>query len=121
MADADAVRTIFFLGFEVDEQVQDRLAFLKRQGTPPEQALKLPLPLGAEFDRSRVEAAFAQGEPSSFKKEPGGRLLTGPASSAPDAAVQRLVAALVPLADSYPLPHFAVEKAGKKMQRPVSP
>src|SRR5437588_5119616 len=32
MANPDKMRTLFFLGFELDEQVSDRLAALKREG-----------------------------------------------------------------------------------------
>src|SRR4051794_10988519 len=45
MADPDKMRTLFFLGFEVDEQVNDRLLALKGLGHPPAKALALPLPL----------------------------------------------------------------------------
>ena len=36
MADPDKMRTLFFLGFEVDEQLGDRSAALKRGSRPPQ-------------------------------------------------------------------------------------
>ena len=48
MADPDKMRTLFFLGFEVDEQLGDRFAAGKRSGLFPADALPLPLPLTAE-------------------------------------------------------------------------
>ena len=35
MAAPDRMRTLFFLGFEIDEQLSDRLAFLKRSRAQP--------------------------------------------------------------------------------------
>ena len=49
MADPDKMRSLYFLGFEVDEQLGDRLAAHKRSGKKPAEALPLPLPLTAEF------------------------------------------------------------------------
>lgn len=111
MADPDAVRSIFFLGFELDEQLDDRLTALKRSGADgrtPADALELPVKLGAEFDRASVEAALKQGSSEAFKKEPAGRLLKGSPPAEPHELVRRLAAALVPLSDNYPLPYFRV-------------
>lgn len=38
----DRLRTIFFLGFEADEKLSDRLAMHKRLGRPPSEATPLP-------------------------------------------------------------------------------
>lgn len=108
MADPDKMRTVFFLGFEVDEQLGDRLAFLKRGGRPPAEALGLPLPLTAEFSKDKLVTAL-QGGDAAFTVVPGGRQLKGARPESPDAMVRRLAAALVPLADQYPLPFYALE------------
>jgi hypothetical protein len=105
MAAPDAMRTIFFLGFEWDEQVGDRLAALKRTGRPPAEALPLPLPLTSDFASDKVVAAF-QGGDATFTVVPGGRQLGGARPDAPEIVVRRLVAALVPLAEQYPLPFY---------------
>ena len=47
--DPDKLRSLFFLGFELDEKVSDRLAELKRAGKAPEDVLPLPLRLNADF------------------------------------------------------------------------
>jgi hypothetical protein len=99
MADPDKMRAVFFLGFEVDEQLNDRLASLKRARRPPGDALRLPVPLGATFEKEKViEALRAHGE-APFAIVPGGRQLKGEMPAEPIDAVRRLAAALVPLAD----------------------
>src|SRR4029077_18823864 len=51
MAEPDRMRSISFLGFEVDEQLSDRLAAHKRSGKKPADALPLSLPLTADFSK----------------------------------------------------------------------
>jgi hypothetical protein len=110
MARPDAMRTLFFLGFEVDEQVGDRLAALKRGGRAPEAALPLRLPLAADFSKEAL-AGVLRGQEGEvpFAIVPGGRQVKGERPEAPDALVRRLASALVPWAEQYPLPFFKVE------------
>lgn len=104
----DRMRSIYFLGFEVDEQLGDRLADLKRGGEPPSKVFPLPLDTKSSFSRERFETAF--GDPSvAFTVTPSGRQLKGTRPDRPDVLVRRLAAALVPVADEYPLPFYAVE------------
>jgi hypothetical protein len=72
MADPDAMRTLFFLGFDIDEQLADHLAALKREGRTPADALSLPNNLAASFSKEALVAALtAQGnEPTTVV--PGG-------------------------------------------------
>jgi hypothetical protein len=110
MAHPDAMRTLFFLGFEVDEQVADRLAALKRERRSPAEALPLPLPLTADFSRETLVGILrGMDGGASFEIVPGGRQLKGETPEAPAVLVRRLAAALVPFADQYPLPFFALE------------
>jgi hypothetical protein len=105
----DKLRTIYFLGFELDEKIADRLADLKRQGQPPEEVLPLPFPLRADFPKDKVLELFAKAGKVAFEKVPPvGRQLKGSAPSEPEAMVEKLVAALVPVADDYPLPFYKV-------------
>jgi hypothetical protein len=107
----DKLRTLFFLGFETDEAVSDRLRELKREGRAPEEALPLPFKLGSKFDREKFFQAISQGEKVSFETvAPIGRRLKGSPPSAPDALVKKLAAALIPVANDYPLPFFALER-----------
>lgn len=108
MADPDKMRTLFFLGFEIDEQLGDRLASLKQSGVPPEKALPLPTPLNADFSQEKLVGAL-QGGDATFKVVPGARQLKGVPPEAPDAMVRRLAAALVPLAEQYPLPFYELK------------
>jgi hypothetical protein len=107
MADPDKMRSLYFLGFEVDEQLGDRLAAHKRSGKKPAEALPLPLPLTAEFSKDKLVATLQGDVP--FTTVPNGRQLSGQRPEAPDALVRRLAAALVPLAEHYPLPFFKLE------------
>ena len=108
MADPDKLRTIYFLGFEVDERLGDRLRALKTAGRPPAEALRLRVPLTADFDRAKFASVLGGGD-AQFTVVPGGRQLKGKRPDAPEAAVARLAAALVPLADAYPLPFYKLE------------
>jgi len=109
MADPDKMRTLFFLGFEVDEQLGDRLAAHKRSGRVPADALPLTVPLTAEFAKDKLASSLHGGDVA-FATVPHGRQLKGKVPDAPDALVNRLAAALVPFADQYPLPFFKLEK-----------
>jgi len=105
MADPDAVRSLFFLGFEVDEQLGDRLAFLKRERRAPAEALQLPITLGTKFARDELAEVLGNSNEKPTVV-PGGRELKGPAPAEPDTLVRRLAAGLLPFTDHYPLPHF---------------
>jgi hypothetical protein len=104
LADPDKVRTLFFLGFELDEQLGDRLTALKREGRPPAEALPLPLPL-TDFSKEKLVAAL-QGGDALFTAGPSGRQLKGARPHEPDDMVRRLASALVPLDEQYRLPFY---------------
>lgn len=109
MADPDKMRTLFFLGFELDEQLGDRLAAHKRSGRLLAQALPLPVPLTADFSKEKVSAAFQGGDVSFTRVPPNGRQLKGQRPEALDVLAKRLAAALVPLVEEYPLPFYKLE------------
>jgi hypothetical protein len=98
MADPDKMRTLFFLGFELDEQLGDRLAAHKRS-----------VPLTADFAKEKVVAAFQGGDVAFTKVPPNGRQMKGHRPDAPDALVKRLAAALVPFVEEYPVPFYKLE------------
>ncbi len=111
MARPDAVRTLFFWGFETDEALRDRLRFHKGSGKDPMDALPMPADVSAGFDRSGIEDALRlPGQEVDFKVVPGGRELTGPLPASIDLRAKRLAAALLPLAPDYPAPFFRIEE-----------
>lgn len=109
--DPDALVSLFHLGFELDERLDERLLDLKRGGALPTAALPgLAEVLGTAEDAEWDRQAFADwldGHPSaSYSAAPSGRRLSGPPPEDAERCVQALVAALAPLVDTYPLPHF---------------
>lgn len=110
MVDPDRMRTLFFLGFEVDELVGERLAALKREGRPPAEALPFPIGFDARFSTQALEAALRRPgtDAAAYTIVPGGRRLKGAYPASLEPAVRQLAAALLPLADQYPLPFFPV-------------
>lgn len=108
VAAPDKMRTLFFLGFELDERLGDRLHALKGSGRLPTQVLALPLPLTADFDKEKLATVLGGGDVP-FTVVPGGRQLKGKQPEAAEATVARLASALVPLVAQYPLPYFELE------------
>jgi hypothetical protein len=108
MADPDRLRTLFFLGFELDEFLGDRLAALKRDGAAPGATLPVTIDLGAAFSPAGLEAALRVPEAHPCGVVPGGRHLKGAMPSSPELAVKNLAAALLPFPDHYPAPFYKV-------------
>lgn len=107
-SDPDAVRSIFHLGFTVDEQLDDRLAEHKRSGVAPTEALPDLIGFDDEWEKGTWAAWLERLDiaPSDFRVEPGGRLVRdADASMEPVALVRRLVGALHKPSDDYPAPH----------------
>lgn len=105
----DGVVSLFRLGFELDERIEERLQELKRDGGRPEMALSgLRDLLGndAAWDRGAFEAWVKSHGKIEHKVDPLGRRLVGEPPAALGDLTQRLVAALHPLPDTYPLPHY---------------
>ncbi len=110
MADPDQIRSIYFLGFDVDERLAERLAELKRSGAIPARAIPVPLELEAPFSVAGFTKALGStGKPPAYDVVPGGRQLKGAMPSSLDEAVRALAAALVPPPEKYPLPFFRVK------------
>jgi hypothetical protein len=120
MAGPDKMRTLFFLGFEIDERLSDRLTAHKVERRSPADALRFALPISgrAAFSRDAFAKALDVGD-ASFAVVPGGRQLSGVRPSAPDVLVGRLAAALVPLADTYPLPFYRLDSSGSGGAAPI--
>jgi len=107
MAQPDQVRTIFFLGFEMDEQLADRLIVHKRNGEPPQAVLPLPMDLKVIFSEHDFEAALqVPGREIDFQVSPSGREMRGEMPESPELWIRNLAAALLPLSDRYPMPFY---------------
>jgi len=110
MADSDQLRTLYFLGFDVDERLADRFAELKRGSVRPSEALPLPVGLHSTFSRDALgEALRLSDRQPSYDVVPGGRQLKGSMNDGPEAVVRTLAAALLPFAERYPMPFYRVK------------
>ncbi len=118
MADPDGVRTLFFWGFELDEQLTERIRELKLTEKDLEDgrverllpASVLPFPQGIHpggtFDRQRLEAALQSLAPGAgFQTLPTGRQVKGARPQDPAQTARMLAACLAPLGPAY-LPTF---------------
>lgn len=108
MADRDAIRTMFHLGFDWDERIGERLGEHKASGIAPQEALPA-LFAGDRFDERKLAdwIRSLEGE-GAHTVAPGGRQLKGKPPDDPDRLVRNLAAALLPFPEAYPLPFYRV-------------
>lgn len=108
-ADGDQLISLFHFGFELDEQLDDRLAELKRSEREPTEALprlaviRQPWNADAFFVTLRDLAAPATTASSI------GRRMKGAMPQSRVEAARQLAAAMVPVGDRYPTPHWKVD------------
>ena len=107
----DSLYSLFNLGFDLDERLDERLAHHKRAGTAPGEALPglvavFASGLREDWDADAFATWAAPGGAPTAKTTPTGRQLSGAPPADPVEAARQLVAALVPLGDAYPLPHY---------------
>ena len=106
-SDPDRIVSLFRLGFAIDERVDERLQEHKRAGKAPNIALPSAGSLISEHWSADAFRRWIAGHgQAEYTAAPIGRLLQGAPPDRLDQQVRGLVAALLPLADSYPLPHF---------------
>jgi hypothetical protein len=108
-ASPDDVRSIYHLGFALDEQLDDRLAEHKRSGKKPTEALPGLIGFDEEWRAGMWKAWLEKQEiaPSDFRVEPGGRLVRNAESGMPPLQLVRaLVGALHDPSETYPAPHI---------------
>ncbi len=107
----DQLRTLFHLGFELDEQLDERLGHHKRSGVAPCDALPELFDLDGPMNRDGL-ATWLRSRSGVGDVEhrvvPGGRQLKGTAPKSPELLAGRLAASLVPLSERYPMPFFRV-------------
>jgi hypothetical protein len=102
-AERDRMVTLFHLGVDLDEALADRLRELKMSGAT---LADLPSP-DAPFDRAAFAARLSALGAVDAEPRAAGRKIKGPPPVEPLVRAQHLAAALVPLADHYPLPYYA--------------
>jgi hypothetical protein len=112
MAKPDKVKTLFFWGYTVDEQLAERLAFHKQNGENPVVALpNFLLDIYEPFSQEEFEEAVKiPHQKVDFKVVPNGREVLGGMLQALDESAKKLAAALLPLAPDYPMPFFRLEE-----------
>ncbi|MFO0605032.1 MAG: BREX-6 system BrxE protein [Polyangiales bacterium] len=108
LGDPDQVRTLFSLGFELDERLDERLRDLKRRGAPTD---ALPWPVSLErYSLDDLRYAFRHGPAGAppFDVVAGGRQLKT-APETPTLGVKHLAAVLFAgdaVPREYPLPFY---------------
>ena len=103
----DRILSLYSLGFEIDEHIDQRLQDLKGDGRCPAEALLgLKDVLADDWQPSRF-GDWVQGHgEANCVKAPIGRRIKGNPPESLSLAVNHLVAALWPLGGEYPLPHY---------------
>ncbi len=105
--DADALVSLFGLGVETDRRLEERLADLIRTGRTPAEALPgLAEWVDQKFGREAFAAWLQKLAEPTTTTAPVGRRIQGNPPKELEALSSTLAAALLPLGDAYPLPHF---------------
>jgi hypothetical protein len=104
--DPDRIVSLFSLGFELDERIEERFQDLKRSGRAPDEALPGLVVVSEGWRRDRFwDWVIGHGEAEATASPVGRRLKGGP-PIALDQLVRKLVAGLARESETYPLPHF---------------
>ena len=107
LPDPDKVRTLYFLGFAIDEQLGDRLRQLKLGGQLPSKALHvLADPLGVFDPIGYADALQALASEKAYTVVPAGRQMRAALPDSPVVLVHALAACLAPFQPNYPMPFF---------------
>lgn len=108
---SDHLVSLFRLGFELDEPVDERLGDLKQRGKRPAEALPELNDLMEHWSQDRfAEWLAGLTEPLRHTPTATGRRLSGSPSDNPVTTASNLATALLPLSDEYPLPHFRIAR-----------
>lgn len=107
LSDPDQVLSLFSLGFEIDERIEERLQDLKRSGgTPADSLPEVRHVVSKQWDPSLFSDWVAGHGEVTHEGALIGRRLRGAPPAGLTEIVEKLVAGLAPVGDSYPLPHF---------------
>ncbi len=111
LAQPDAVRTLFFWGFGIDEKLEERLSFHKQNASNPYAVLNFPLDLRKEFNEQAFEQAIKSlNSEIAFKIVPEGREIEDVMPESIADTAKNLVSGLIPLADRYPMPFYRIQE-----------
>ncbi len=109
-AEGDHLVSLFHFGFLVDEQLDDRLAELKRSTADPLEAMPELAATAKPWDAAAFLQEMCGLAEVSIAASSVGRRLKGEAPSDPLAAARMLAAAIAPMSERYPAPHFRGER-----------
>ncbi len=104
--DPDRIISLYRFGFDVDERLDDRLLQLKQSGQSPVETFSELEELMAEWSDDAFSAWVGRQEEAAYTTTATGRRLRGEMPESLSDRALRLVSALLPLADHYPLPYF---------------
>jgi hypothetical protein len=107
VAKRDELWTLFHLGFSVDEQLHDRLAYHRRHQHTPAEVFGARLAVSRAWNASTFSAYLEQGGKPLVEVTPSGRRVKAKPDSAV-AAAPLLAAALLPFEAHYPLPFVQI-------------
>lgn len=102
----DRYVTLFHLGFEVDEQVGERLTDLRRAGGSPRDRLVGLQQLDDMRSRAGCVTWLTSFAAEPWDAAPLGRRLRGTPPADPTLTARKLLGALQPLSDVWPVPYF---------------
>ncbi len=106
--DPDNLITLYRLGFEVDEQLDERLLELKQCGVPLSESFPDLAVLFEKWSDERLKSWLGKLEEAGYSSTATGRRLKGTAPKDISAAARQLAAALLPLDRKYALPYFRI-------------
>jgi hypothetical protein len=105
--DPDRIVSLYRLGPEPDERLDERLQDLKASGVEPVKALPgLADIVTGPWKPERFAAWLEAHATEQHASAPIGRRLKGDPPGAIDALVRNILGALAPLGEEYPLPHY---------------
>jgi hypothetical protein len=105
--DPDRILSLYRLGFEADERLDERLQELKSSCTEPLQALPgLSEVISDSWRPERVAAWLKKQGGEEYVSAPIGRRLKGEPPDSIGRLARNLLGALTPLGEEYPLPHY---------------
>ena len=106
-ADPDQLITLFRFGSAIDEHLDERFQDLKTAGRDPAKALpSVGEIIGADWNRDAFASWVQAHRGAEAVAAPTGRRIKGAMPDSLELLTEHLVAALSPLAEHYPMPHY---------------